>query len=125
MSESGLQLFQLVRFGIVGSVNTFFSYLVFAFCLGLGWHFSLATLIGSIVGMLMGFKLHGRFVFGNPGKGRFLRFALIFCFVYGVSVGIQWIARLTVNGYLAGAIAALITIPLSFLLNRGLVFHRT
>jgi putative flippase GtrA len=125
MSKPRLQLSHLIRFGVVGSVNSFFAYLVFAFCLRLGCHFSLATLIGSLFGMMTGFKLHGHFVFGNPGRGRFLRFALIFCFVYGVSVGIQEIARLAVNGYVAGAIAAAITIPVSFTLNRNLVFHRT
>ena len=125
MSKPRLQFSHLVRFGIVGSVNSFFAYLVFALSLRLGCHFSLATLIGSLFGMMTGFKLHGHFVFGNPGNGRFLRFALIFCFVYGVSVGIQEIARLAVNGYLAGAIAAAITIPVSFFLNRNMVFHRT
>ncbi len=124
MSKPRLLLSHLVRFGVVGSVNSFFAYLVFAFCLRLGCHFAWATLIGSLFGMLTGFKLHGHFVFGNPGRGRFLRFALIFCVVYGLSIVIQEVARLTVNGYVAGTIAAAITIPVSFLLNRNLVFHR-
>ena len=125
MSKTRLQIYQLVRFGFVGLVNTIFAYLVFALSLRLGCHFALATLFGSIFGMLMGFKLHGHFVFGNPGTGRFLRFALIFCFVYGVSVGIQVMVRPVLNGYLAGAVAASITIPISFLLNRNFVFHGT
>lgn len=125
MFGSRFQLLRLARFGIVGFVNTIFAYLVFALSLRIGCHFALATLIGSAFGMATGYRLHGRFVFANPGKGRFMRFALIFVLMYMLSVGIQAVARSTCNGYFAGAIAAFITIPTSFILNRNFVFHGT
>jgi len=125
MTGLRLELFRLVRFGLVGCVNSLASYLVFAGLLRMGWHYALATLGGSACGMALGFRLHGRFVFDHPGRGRFLRFSLIFISLYGLSIGIQALARLAMNGYLAGAVAASCTIPVSFLLNRTFVFHRT
>jgi putative flippase GtrA len=124
MTALRMELLRLVRFGMVGSVNTLVSYLVFAGLLRVGWHYAAATLVGSICGMVLGFRLHGRFVFRNPGRGRFLRFALFFVGLYGLSIGIQALARMAMNGYLAGALAASITIPTSFLLNRNFVYHR-
>jgi putative flippase GtrA len=73
--------------------------------------------------MVLGFKLHGSFVFGHSGRGRFLRFAMIFISMYILSLGIQTFARRSVNGYLAGAIASCVTVPVSYLLNRTFVFH--
>ena len=116
-------LLQLMRFTVVGLFNTVASYLVFALCISLGAHFVVATLAGFATGMLMGFKLHGAYVFDHPGDHRFLRFTLIAVALLGCSLAIQALIRSSVNDYLAGAIAAGFTIPVSFLLNRAFVFH--
>ena len=114
---------QLIRFVIVGGFNTLASYLMFALCIRLGCHFVVATLAGFVVGMLIGFRLHGAYVFDHPGDHRFLRFTLIGVLLLGCSLAIQASIRHWVNDYLAGALAAAVTIPMSFLLNRALVFH--
>ena len=114
---------RLVRYGIVGSLNTVMAYGVFAGLLRAGLHFTLATLASSTFGMVVGFKLHGRFVFGHSGEGRFPRFFLLFAALYGLNLGLQGLARMAVNGYSAGAIAACVSIPVSFLVNRNFVFH--
>jgi putative flippase GtrA len=124
MNYTNIPLFRLARFGIVGGLNTAISYCAFAILLRIGFHYILATLMASILGMFLGFKLHGHFVFNNSGKGRFLHFATIFLIMFTLSIGIQTASRLVVNGYIAGAIAASVTIPTSFLLNRYFVFHR-
>ena len=114
---------QLIRFLIAGGFNTLASYLAFALCIRLGWHFVPANLVGFLVGVLIGFKVHGAFVFDHPGEKRFLRFMVIAVLLLGCSLGIQAIVRQWVNDYVAGALAAAVTIPISFLLNRALVFH--
>ncbi|WP_426103637.1 GtrA family protein [Massilia sp. TSP1-1-2] len=114
---------RLVRFSMVGFLNTLASYAVFALFIRMGCHYTIATLAAYTVGMLMGFKLHGAYVFDHPGDHRFLRFTLISLALFACSLGIQALARTIVNDYLAGAIAAAITIPVSFLLNRAFVFH--
>lgn len=122
-SEFSRSVLRLVRFSIVGSFNSVVSYLVFALFIRSGFHYTVATFAAFLVGMLMGFKLHGALVFDHSGERRFLRFALISVGLFGCSIGIQALARNTVNDYAAGAIAAAITIPISFLLNRTFVFH--
>jgi putative flippase GtrA len=116
-------LLRLVRFSVVGFVNTLASYLTFAACIRIGLHYTLATLAAFAVGMLMGFKLHGAFVFDHPGDRRFVRYALISVGLLGCSLAIQALTRTMVNDYAAGAIAAATTIPISFLLNRAFVFQ--
>jgi putative flippase GtrA len=116
-------ILRLIRFSIVGIINTVASYLVFALFIWAGVHYVFASLAASSIGMLMGFKLHGAFVFDHPGDHRFLRFMGISFLIFACSLGIQALARISVNDYLAGAIAAAITIPISFLLNQAFVFH--
>ena len=116
-------LWRLVRFLIVGGFNTLVSYLVFALIIWIGGHFTLATLVAYSVGTLLGFKLHGAFVFDHPGDGRFWRFVAFSLVLLACSMGIQALAQPSVNAYVAGAIAASITIPVSFLWNRAFVFH--
>ena len=114
---------RLVRFSTVGVFNTLVSYLVFALFVRMGFHYVAATFAAFVVGMLMGFKLHGAFVFDHSGSGRFLRYTLIALAVFFCGLVVQALVRGTVNDYVAGAIACAITVPVSFLLNRAFVFH--
>jgi putative flippase GtrA len=116
-------LARLFRFLIVGVFNSLVSYLAFALVIRIGGHYTVATLAAYAVGTLMGFKLHGAFVFDHPGDRQFWRFVAISLALLGCSLGIQALAQTWVNEYVAGAIAAAITIPVSFLLNRAFVFH--
>ena len=65
--DTSRALLRFLRFLIVGGVNTLASYLVFCGCIWIGLHFTLATLVSYGVGVLIGFKMHGRFVFEHPG----------------------------------------------------------
>jgi putative flippase GtrA len=125
MSDAGIHstLSRLIRFLIVGVCNSLVSYLAFALIIRIGWHFTVATVVAYTVGTLMGFKLHGAFVFDHPGDRQFWRFIAISLALLACSMGIQKLAQTGVNAYVAGAIAAAITIPVSFLLNRAFVFH--
>lgn len=114
---------RLLRFSLVGFLNTLVSFGMFAMFIHMGFHYSVATFAAFLVGMLMGFKLHGAYVFDHPGDHRFLRFVLISLAVFAFSVGIQSLVHNMVNDYVAGTLSAVITIPISFLLNRAFVFH--
>jgi putative flippase GtrA len=116
-------LWRFARFVVVGALNTALSYAVFALLIWLGLHFTLATLASSVVGVLVGFQLHGAFVFDHPGDGKFWRFMLISILVLGCNVISQALLHPYVNDYVAGALAACITIPVSFGLNRAFVFR--
>lgn len=111
----------LARFGAVGLLNTAVAYAVFAALLSAGLHYALATFAGGLAAVLVGFTLHGRLVF-RTRDGRFGRFVGVFLATLAINVLIQRLVRGVAGGYAAGALAAAVTVPLSYLLNRTLVF---
>ena len=54
---------RLVRFLVIGAVNTAFSYVIYALLVLIGLHYSLATLISTILGIIFNFFTTGRIVF--------------------------------------------------------------
>lgn len=118
-----MPLRQLVRFGIVGLVNTGFAYAIFAMLLAFRIHYLAATLIGGLAGMFLGFQLSGRYVFGGRHRGHFLKFIIVFLLMYLVNVSIQRVLHPFVNQYLSGALATASCFFLSFALNRTFVFR--
>lgn len=115
-------LVSLARFGAVGLINSAVAYAAFALTLSLGLHYTIATLAGGAAGVLLGFRLHGRFVFRDR-PGQLWRFVLVFLVIYGLSLAVQAGARPAAGGYLAGILAMGVTVPTSYLLNRWLVFR--
>lgn len=113
---------QLIRYGLIGAVNTAVAYGVFAILLMAGLHYTVATLAGGVAGMILGFRLSGRFVFFNRDKSRFYRFLAVFIIIYVVNVSIQKLLQPMVNPYAGGAIATVLCFFISFGLNRNFVF---
>lgn len=113
---------QLLRFGLVGLFNTGVAYFTFAILIFAGLHYTLATFLGGLSGMLVGYKTTGKLVFDYHGNGRIFRFAWVFLLMYAMNLGIQWRLNPMVNHYYAGAIAAGVCFLLSFILNRMFVF---
>jgi putative flippase GtrA len=114
---------QVLRFGLVGLGNTLVAYGVFALLLWSGVHFALATFLGGLAGMLVGFKLTGALVFGNRDSRRIYRFALVFGATYLCNIGVQWLLRPRMDPYLCGAMATLACFGISFGMNRNFVFR--
>ena len=63
---------RLLRFFVVGAVNTFFSYLVYAALILIGAHYTLATLISTVLGVIFNFFTTGRIVFRSMDNKRFV-----------------------------------------------------
>lgn len=114
---------QILRFGLVGAANTIVAYGLFSVLLWAGVHYTLATFLGGVAGMLLGFKLTGALVFGSRDNGRILRFMVVFLLQYLVNVGAQAALRIAVNPYLAGALATMFCFFPSFAMNRSFVFR--
>jgi putative flippase GtrA len=115
---------QASRFLAAGLVNTAFSYGVYAACLWLGIAYPLANLAAMIGGVLIGFVTQGHFVFRRLEGRRFPSFVLSWLALWGLNVLlISLLLPLTRdNAYLAGAIALAVIVPLSFLIQKHLVF---
>ena len=114
---------RLLRFLIVGAINTALSYAIYALGLRVGLAFPVASLVALVCGLLISFVTQGVFVFASALKGRFPRFLAVWAVIYLVTIAVIWVqTRLGVSDYLAGLLAIPVTAVLSFLLQRRYVF---
>lgn len=116
----------LVRFLLVGVLNTGFSYLIYAVLLFFGLGYQLANFLALVVGILFSFKTQGRLVFGNTDNRLLGRFIVSWTLIYIVNIGI--INRLMVFGfdaYVAGALALPVSAMLSYLIQQYIVFRKS
>jgi len=117
--------YQVLRFLLVGALNTLFGFAVFSLFLYLNFHYSLASFLGIVLGILFNFKTYGSLVFKCRDNSLILRFVLFYAVLYAVSVVCLWgFNSMGVNLYYANAIMLLPLSALSFYLNRNFVFIR-
>ena len=115
-----------IRFLVVGVLNTSFSYLIYAGFLYIGLGYQLANFLSLVVGILFSFKTQGRLVFNNPDNRLLGRFVLSWLVIYVcVIVFIGRIIALGLDAYTAGALSLPLSVGLSYLTQKYLVFRRT
>ena len=114
---------QLLRFLVVGGVNTIFGYCMYALFTFIGLHYALAVLLAQISGVIFNFNTTGKIVFYNTKSHLIFRFAGVYVFLYVINVLIlSLFAKIDYNMYFAGLILILPMALLSFLLNKKFVF---
>ena len=114
---------RLMRFLLIGLLNTGFSYSLYALFLWVGINFILANLFATVLGVIFSFRTQGAFVFGNRDWHLIWRFVPVWVFIYMINVMlIALILQVLPNAYIAGALALPATVILSFLLQRRFVF---
>ena len=116
---------QFIRFLIVGTINTGFSYGVYALLLFLGSQYQIASLGSLILGIVFSFKTQGKYVFKNVDNTLFLRFLPCWIIIYFFNIYI--ISKLLLVGfdaYQAGAIGIIPTTLFSFVLQKWIVFKK-
>lgn len=116
---------RILRFLVIGVINTLFSYLIYAALVLLGMHYSLATLISTVLGVIFNFFTTGRIVFRNMDNRRFVRFVLVYLFTYLVNILLLgWLVDgLGIDKLIAGALVTLPVALLSYLLNAVWTFQ--
>jgi putative flippase GtrA len=116
---------RLVRFLIVGGLNTFVGYSIFSLLLWLGLHYSLSSAISTVLGVLFNFKSTGSLVFKSSDNRKILRFVLVYAIVYGVNVaGLAVLLHLGIGAYQGGLVLILPLALLAYCLNARYVFPR-
>jgi putative flippase GtrA len=101
-----------------------FWYSIFAVLIYVGFHYAVATLLSTILGVLFNFKKVGVLVFKN-GKGKLIvKFIAVYAVMYCLNIMLLKIFSLwDVNIYVAG-LALLFPIAVTaFLLNKHVVFN--
>jgi len=117
---------QLVRFLIIGSMNTAFAYGIYAFFIFVGLHYTLAVLLSTIIGICFSFKTLGTLVFDNPDNMLIFKFFAVYGMCYFINIGLlRLISRsLIPNLYIAGLVTCFIVALISFCLNKWVVFRK-
>jgi glycosyltransferase involved in cell wall biosynthesis len=117
---------QIIRFLIVGAINTCFSLSVYAILIFFGLHYAVANFVSLIAGILLGFKSQGSIVFQQKDNRLLGRFLLTWAFIYaGTSYLIGQIVAWGANAYAAGIAALPFSTVLSFLAQKFFVFRKS
>lgn len=114
---------RLLKFLLVGGLNTAFGYSVFVVGLWAGLHYSAAIAVATVLGTLFNFKSTGTLVFRSRDNSRLWRFVAVYGVVYALNVlGVAVLLRLGVPEWLGGLLLALPLAILSYGLNSRYVF---
>jgi putative flippase GtrA len=112
---------QVLRYLVVGGLNTAMSLAVYILAIELfDTPYYLASLMSVLFGIAVGFKAHGKFVFGN--KGSFLRYVACWASIYAVNTLLIALIR-SYTGDIVGQLLVLpFTTVASYFLLKKLVY---
>lgn len=115
---------QFVKFLMVGGINTFFGYALFALFIFLEFHYAWASFLATVMGVLFNFKTTGILVFQNKNNRLLFRFFGVYGVVYVINVlMLKVLGGFGFGMYLAGAVVIVPLAVLSFVLNKLFVFE--
>jgi putative flippase GtrA len=116
---------KLIRFFLVGGLNTVFGYCIFALLLWVGFAYPWALLTGTVLAILFNFKTYGHLVFHTKSNRLLFRFIIVYGILYLFNyAGLRICLSAGLNAYIGGAILAIPTGLLGFLLNKRFVFPK-
>ncbi|WP_152395460.1 GtrA family protein [Paenibacillus guangzhouensis] len=114
---------QFVKFIIVGVINTIFGYSVFSLFIFVGLHYTLASLLSTLVGILFNFKTTGRIVFKSSDNSLIIKFFITYGVTYLLNLALLTFLKEFVSIYIAYAILILPMSMVSYILNKRFVFR--
>ena len=114
---------RFIKYLFVGILNTVFGYSIFALLIFLDLHYTLASLLATIAGVLFNFKTIGRIVFKSSDNVLIKKFFGVYAFTYLLNIsGLKLFSFYHIDMYLAGLMLLVLITPVSFVLNRIFVF---
>jgi len=115
---------KFLKFLLVGGMNTLIGYLVFSLFLFLNFHFTLASLLALIFGILFNFKTLGRLVFGSRDNSLIFRYVIGWGVIYLIAITcLAGFESCGINLYLANALLMPPLVVLAFFINLKFVFQ--
>ena len=118
---------KLIKFVLVGGLNTLVGYIVFSLVIYLtdgNIGLSLAANIG--VGILFNFLSYGYIVFKSWGAKQFAKFILVYVFLYVINYAVIYFMTMQgINIYVAQFLNLFYLAPISYFLLSKWVFIRT
>ena len=115
---------RFLKFLMVGALNTVFGYSVFALFTYLNLHYTISTLLATILGILFNFKTTGCIVFKNGDNKLIFKFLFVYGVTYLLSIAILRICEYFgfTNMYLNYAILLLPNAMIAYSLMKKFVF---
>ena len=114
---------RLLRFLVVGGLNTGMSLGVYFLALyAFNWPYYVASAVSILLGIAVGFKAHGAFVFGSQGS--FWRYVACWASIYAGNTLMIALIRDYTGDYWAQIVLLPFTTALSFYLMKKLVYRR-
>lgn len=114
----------VVRFLVVGLLNTAFGYSIFAILIYSGMHYAFSLFFSTVLGILFNFKSMGTIVFKSNNNRLIFRFIAVYALVYAVNVIlIKLLSTLGLSPYYSAGVLIIPTATLTFVLNRKFVFN--
>lgn len=115
---------RLIRFALVGGVNTVLGFGLYVAFLSMGLNYNLANFLALTISVIFGFFAQGAFVFGNRKKLLILRFVLVWVVMYVLNIAtIEQLIRSGFDAYSSGAMIVIPGAILSYLLQKFYVFR--
>jgi len=116
---------QIIRFFVVGGLNTLFGYTIYSILILISVHYSIAALISTVIGVVFNFFTTGRIVFKNHEFKLIFKFVIVYGIIYVVNFGfLSVFDYYKFNMIVAGAILLIPIAVLSYLLNKIIVFNK-
>jgi len=116
---------RLIRFGLVGMLNTAFGYSLFAVGIWIGLGSALALLITTCCGVIFNFFTTGRLVFANRDSALIFRFIGAYAIIYAINLALlKAIEAMGLSAFAAQAICLVPVVILSFLILQTFVFKQ-
>lgn len=109
--------FPLLRFALVGGLNTVFTYGIYLFFLHLGFYYQVALFCEYSVGICTGFTLNRRWTFASDEKVAlsFVRYAMTYVGVYLGNVVL--LSAVVETGWMTPAIGQIVVLATISLVN--------
>jgi putative flippase GtrA len=115
---------RFVKFLFVGGINTLFGYGLFSLFIYLHLHYSIASLLATILGVLFNFKTTGNLVFKSNDNKLLFRFIGVYIVYYLLNIlFLKFIQTFGLNLYVSGAILIMPLAIISYSLNSKFVFR--
>lgn len=114
---------QLLRFVLVGGLNTVFGMGVYCLAIFVGLPYFVATLVSNVLGVLFNFLTTGNLVFHNGNPRLIFRFMTCYVVIYFVNTGVvKLFLALGMNSYWAGILATPVVALCSYFLLKRFVY---
>lgn len=116
---------KLIKFLVVGILNTIFGYSVYAILIWIGAPYFVAATGSTILGVLFNFKSIGSIVFKSKDNSKIIPFIMVYTALYMFNIiGLAFMAHEGFDSYMSGIIVIFPLAIISYLVNSRFVFKK-